>query len=404
MIMKLRPLFSIVFFLSFSFYSFAVHAEGQSLSSLSYKVISAAQESLSNGQPKDAIKKIRPLLSKIKDKPYDQAVAFQTLGFAFYEAKDSKNAKAAFAKAIGLNVLPNDVQQKLLFNLTKIYSLDNDDKQAKTYLEKWLNTKPKMDADGSLLAAMVYYNLQQYQSMIPHLKSAIKLKKNAPINWYELLGSAYIQIKQYKNAASVYEALVRKKSTDKQLWLQLATIYQLANNSKKSLAISELAYKKGLFQEKEILNLANNYNYHSMPFKAGSLLEKELSNGSIKRTKKTMELLANSWILAQEHNKAINTLVTISKNNPSSDIKFRLGQLYYETEQWKQAIDALKTVVEDKNYKFRSKALLFLGIAAYENNDMTLSERSFTRALSYKQTRSSAEQWLRQLKTKQANS
>ncbi len=402
--MKIRLLLSASILLTLTAFSSVSLAKEQALSSLSYKVISAAQESLSAGQPKEAIKKIRPLLSKIKDKPYDQAIAFQTLGFAFYEANDSKNAKAAFAKAISLNVLPKDVQQKLLFNLTKIYSLDNDDKQAKIYLEKWLNTKPKMDTDGYILAAMVYYNLQQYQSMIPHLKSAIKLKKNAPTNWYELLGSAYIQIKQYKNAASVYESLVRKKPTEKQLWLQLATIYQLANNSKKSLAISELAYKKGLFNEKEILNLANSYNYHNMPFKAGTLLEQELSNGSIKRTKKTLELLANSWILAQEQTKAIKTLTTISKNSPSSDISFRLGQLYYETEKWDKAIAAFKTVVEDKDYKLRSKALIFLGIAAYEQNELALSEKSFTRALSYKQTRNHAEQWLRQLKSKQANS
>ena len=379
-------------------------AADQALSSLSYKVLSAAQEQLDNGQHVEAIKTIRPLLKKIQDKPYDQAVAYQTLGFAFYAANDSKNAKAAFIKAASLNSLPADIQQKLLFNVTKILTLDEDYKTANTYLKKWMDTKPKMDSDGHILAAMIYYNLEQYKAMVPHLKSAISLNKNAPLNWRELLASAYIQLKQYKNAAAVYEQLVRIKPNQKQLWIQLATIYQLANNSKKALAVTELAYKNNLLDENEIFDLANNYLYHNMPYKAGNLLSSNLANNNIKANRSNLELLANSWILAQETDKAISALKTLSEVSNDTEISFRLGQMYYENNQWQEAVNTLKPVVKDKNFESRSKALLILGISAYEINDIALSENAFSKAMAYKETKDNARQWLRQIENKKPNS
>ena len=375
--------------------------EKKALSASSYKVISRAQDLLQKKEAKQAIQKIRSLLPKIKNNPYDLAVAYQTLGYAFYEAKDRKNARVAFIKAVESKQLPAEINQQLEFNILQMYAFDEDYQKAATYLEQWLAKKPTLNKDANILAATIYYNLKRYKKMIPFVQRAIKLSPSFDKSLYQLLAAAYIETKNYKKAADVYEIFIQREPNNQEHWQQLVSIYQLSKQYKKALSVGELAYKKGVMKsEKQILNLANNYLYNKIPLKAAELMQKEIANGKISRNKTNIELLANSWILAQEEEKAISVLNSYLANNNNSDMLFRLGQLYYEVSDWPNTIKTLNTFKETaKKHPSMSKALMLLGIAAYENKDLKLSENAFKQALRYQDSRNDAEVWLKQLRT-----
>ena len=405
--MKFQSYPSLFLILTLSLLSAFIYAEEKkTLSAGGYKVIGAAQEYLQQNKVKEAIQILRSALPKLKNKPYDTAVALQTLGYAFYELEDRKNARVAFIKAVELNTLPIEINQQLEYNILQIYTFDEDYKQAEAYLEKWLAKKPELSKDSNMLAATIYYNLNKYNKMIPFVQNAIKQSKSFDKTLYQLLAAAYIETKAYSKAAAVYEKIVARLPDEKQHWLQLVSIYHSANQYNKALSVSELAYKKGVFKdEAQIRNLSNFYLYNNIPLKAAELLEKEMKLGNISRTQENIELLANSWILAQEEKKAIDVLDEFLSQNSNADLQFRLGQLYYEVNDWKNAITTLQSFKEvNTGHKDFPKALMLLGISAYEMDDFRLSKNAFSLAVRHKESRSDAQKWLKQLETVKADS
>ncbi len=399
--MKITFIISVLF-VSHSLFSIEINAAGQeqTLSESSYQIINESQQLMTNDQPRDAIKILKILLKQIQDKPYDLAVTYQMLGHAYYQTNDTKNARQAFINAAEINKLPKNIQHELELNIARLLAFDESYKEALKYLEKWLEYEPDPNADAHLLAATIFYHLNDYNKMIPHLNNAISKTNKVPMNWYELLASAYIQTKQYSNAANIFEKLVRLEPTKKQNWMQLMAAYQLAKQDKRSLAINELAYKKGFLDKQQIISLANTYLYLDIPIKAAMLLEKEIQKGKLTTSKSNLELLANSWMLAHEKTKAISALEKITETDRDPELFFRLGQLYYESSQWEKAIEHLSQVISHDNKEQTAQALLLTGIAFYELNDQELSRDSFTKALSYKKTREHARWWLQQLKDK----
>ena len=368
------------------------------LTEQSYKVISKAQELMQEGKNKEAIVQLQRLIEAIKNKPYDSAIAWQTIAYAWYNLDKTEQAANAFIRAIETNALPDAVAHESTFNLAQILLYNENYKQAEKYWLKWSSNESNISSDAHLLAASIYQNLNQYKKMASHMSAAINLSVNPPANWYQLLASAYVELKDYTKAANTLEKVIKRKPDVKDSWLQLAAIYQLARQNQKALATTELAHKKGYLSAQQIIDLANNYLYLDMPYKAARLIEAEIDLSNIKADHETLNILATSWMLANEYQKAVavfEKMLTI-KQDPATE--FQLGSLHYRLENWQKCIDVLTAYVTRDKQEHTGEAYLYMGISAYELKQTSHSLKSFHKASAYNKTREQARWWLDHLK------
>ena len=365
-----------------------------------HAVLAKAHEDIGNGKNTEALKKLNKLVSSDKLKDYDAAVTYQTMGYAENGLGNFTNSANYFIKSLSFNALPNDVAHELHFSTAQLLIHIEKTKEGLKYLSKWFANEPSPKADAHILAATAYYHIENHKQLIIHVKKALSLSKKQPLNWYELLLAGYYATKDYKSAAPVLESIINKYPDKTNYWLQLAGIYQQLGKEKKSLALYELAYAKELLKKEQILQLVKNYLYLEMPYKAAKILEKEMAIGDIEPNKEMLRLLVDSWLLAQEYEKAESVFKEIIKKFNDDKSRLRLGQLYIEEENWNAVIETLDIKLTSNDEVLLSKINLLLGIAQYHAKDLTKATRAFTQALSDKSTEDQAKWWLEHLKKK----
>ncbi len=359
-------------------------------------------EQIDEGQNGKALKRLNKLISSNNLKAYDSAVIYQTMGFAKSNIGEFSDAAKYFIKALSLDALPAEVTHGLNYSTAQLLIHIDKPKEGLKYLSKWFANEPKTTGDAHILAATAYYYLKDYKQLIIHAEKAITLSSKPPLNWYELLLAGYYEIKEYKKSVTLLKTIINKYPKKTNYWLQLAEIYQRMGQDKKALAIYELAYAKGLLKKDDINRLISSYLYLEMPYKAAIILEKEMAIGDISPDIKMLTLLADSWLLAQENQKAESVFKEIINKFNDDYSRLRLGQLYIEAEEWQKVIEVLDVELQSEDKVLLSKVNLLLGIAQYHSKSLDKAARAFTHALSDKSTAEQASWWLDHLKHKTA--
>ncbi len=139
-----------------------------------------------------------------------------------------------------------------------------------------------------------------------------------------------------------------------------------------------------------------------MPYKAGQILEKEIQSNRIPVTRENLELLSNSWLLAQEWKKGATALSSAAKMTGDSALYLYLGQIYADIENWNDASKALSIALKDNKLKDKANAYLLYGIVNYHNKNEERSLKALTKAANYILTRDQAMWWLDYIRRNQA--
>lgn len=369
------------------------------LSRDTHAVLTEAQSLIGDRQAGAAIDKIKALLPAIQDKAYDTAVSYQVLGYAYSAAEDYAGAAQAFQRALQSNVLPAAAVHDLNYNLAQILIHEGKYREGLDYLETWLKSEPAPSRNARALAAAAYYHAGDCRSAIPHADSLVRESGDAGGQWLQLLVSCHIELKDYAATARVLEQLVRRFPDKNDYWLQLAAAYQQARRDDKALVVLELVHERGLLDETGIENLARLYLMQQLPRRAALLLEQELSAGHLPPSRDRLNLLADSWLLAQEKPKAAEALQKLITLDADAETYFRLGQIYFDMAQWPKAVDALQQATRATGLKQSAAAYLLLGIAAVHVRDHALAEHALNLALKDKNSREQAQWWLDKLRS-----
>jgi predicted Zn-dependent protease len=331
----------------------------------------------------------------------------QTLGYAYNAQENYKRSIESFLKAVKSDALPDKMTHELTYIIAQLYIHSEKYTEGLSYLNKWFEKESNPSSEAHLLAASAYYQINQFKKLIPHAKSAIE-KSDAPQqSWYELLSAGYYETRMYRDAALLLETMINKYPDNDSYWLQLVAVYQQNKQEKKALAISELAYEKGILKGDDIIQLAQTYLYLQLPLEAAAILDSEINNGTIDYSKANIELLSNSWLLAHDEEKAVFILEQyVSKINDIS-LRYKLAYIYVELENWDKAKNTLEAVVTDKNIttqpEIEATAWLLLGISSYHKRDTVRSKQALNKALAFKQTRDHARWWLNQIEEEMPN-
>ncbi len=382
-----------------------VHAKEEDkqylLSKKTYDLLNVTRVAMEESNYHAVIQKLTVYLDKENIKSYDKAVINQTLGYAYNAQENYKRSIESFIKAVRSDALPDKMTHELTYIIAQLYIHSEKYTEGLSYLDKWFEKESNPSSEAHLLTASAYYQINQFKKLIPHAKSAIE-KSDAPQqSWYELLIAGYYETRMYRDAALLLETMINKYPDNDNYWLQLVAVYQQNKQEKKALAISELAYEKGILKGDDIIQLAQTYLYLQLPLEAAAVLDSEINNGTIDYSKANIELLSNSWLLAHDKEKAAFILEQYVLKFNDISLNYKLAHIYVELENWDKAKNTLEAVVTDKNIttqpEIEATAWLLLGISSYHKKDTVRSKQALNKALAFKQTRDQAKWWLNQI-------
>lgn len=373
----------------------AAETKQPTISPTLYQQIQSTERLIAEKAYGKAEQQLSAMLGDVKAGSLDQAVVMRSLASIYAVREQYAKAAEWLAKAVAINALPDKQQQAALLNLGQLYLASDQYAKAVETLNPWLAKNPVPDAQTHVMLANAYTQLKQYRNALPHITKAIQTTAKPEDSWYQLQLALYYELKDYQAAVPLLRKLMTDNPTQKEYWTQLISVHQQLNQFTQAATIKYLAYKKGLLNsEKDILDLVNLYIYADLPYKAAVLLQSELSAKNIPNTVKNWELLANAWKQARELNKAVQALETASKLSDQGSLYQQLGQIFYEQENWKAAIDALNKALAKGGLKQPGQAYMILGLSYYENHNTEMARQAFAKAKSFPDNRKTAEQWL----------
>jgi tetratricopeptide (TPR) repeat protein len=213
-------------------------------------------------------------------------------------------------------------------------------------------------------------------------------------NWLLLLRVIYFEQKDYESMIGVVKELIAYYPKDTYV-LTLAGIYSELGDTKKQLALTEVLYEKGyLNTSSHVINLANLYLLHGVPYKAATLLEKEMGAEIIEPNERNLRLLSQAWYQAREDQKAIPPLERAADISKDGELYVRLAQAHINLENWSDAADAVREALRLGSLKRGDQANIMLGMALFNQKRLEQARRAFQAAQRDDRSRRAAEQWI----------
>ncbi|MCA8901432.1 MAG: hypothetical protein KDA53_09295 [Hyphomonas sp.] len=279
-------------------------------------------------------------------------------------------------------VAPGDVAQTY-YNIAQIYLQEEDINKSLEYMTKWQQAGGKPDRTQKWQLAVLYQRVDKFREAIKWGEEvkAMDGSANYKQEVYDLLIYLYNQVDDKAKLASILEEVLVKNPTERKYWDAIAGNYFASNEERKAFEVQKAMYLSGMLtKEDEIMRVVNFYNRFNAPYHAARILEKEMNAGRINRNLSHLELLANLYQVAREHEKAIPVIRAAADAGGGGAMYERLGRSYADLQKWKEAEDALTTALNKGGVKDAGNAWVQIGQSRYERNDRAGAREAFSKA------------------------
>ena len=366
-------------------------------------------------------------LLNIRDelKSYDRSVMWNYWGYIYFSDEDYDQAMYAYEQLLKEPEATIPLRTSSLLTLAQLNLVkENWDKGIRLILQ-WMEEVETVTAQSYYLLASAYFQKEDYVRARSSMEEAIRLAEvegyRPREKWYVLLVACFNELKDRKiiseaysleQQLGIYEILVNYYPK-KLYFLQLGGTYQQMDREEDYMITLKAAFDKDLLdKEGEYLALAQLLLISKNPYWAAQVLvagqnkktiivnketNKEELVPVIKDTEKNLKLLADSWRMAQEIDKAIPVLEKAAKMSKDGDTYILLGNLYLFEDRIEESIRAIEAGLKKPKVKSRSQAQLVLGQAHFEIENFEEAKKQFRAAARDKDKRikKTANSWIK---------
>ena len=374
-----------------------------------YDMLNKANEALQAEPPNYGVaeKELNAILALPKTNSHELALVHQSFGYLYSAREQYGRSIKSFEKALELEGLPDSAQLNTQFNLGQLYMLQENYDKGISILTNWFEKAQNPPASAYMLMANAYAqkasNMSDssrekaaYQSAWKWAKQGLdKMEPSKPHEAWMRLGSQLnLALENYKTAAYWLEQLTRRWPKETYL-KQLTAVYGQLEQPRRALVAMEMANMEGYLDDsKEFERLGQLYLFNEVPYSAAVLLEEKIAAGVVEKTTKNYELLANSWTMAREYDKALGPLERAASSSGDGKLYVRLGQLHIDGERWKEAEAAIRKGINKGGVDSVGEAYLLLGISQFQGNNLSAARASFDRASRDSKVAKSSRAWI----------
>jgi len=329
---------------------------------------------------------------------YERAQIYNINAYSYYLQERYADAIKAYDQVLAQPELPEALLLSTLKTKAQLHFTQEDYESALKVVRQLLAAIPEPSADVLMIEGQALFQLTRYDEALVPIKTAIEMYRDQGQtpreNWLLLLRVIYFEQKEYELMIGVVKELIAYYPKDTYI-LTLAGIYSELGDTKKQLALTEVLYEKGMLNTaSHITNLANLYLLHGLPYKAASVLDKEMKANIVESNERNLRLLSQAWYQAREDEKAIPPLERAAKLTGDGELYIRLAQAHLNLENWSEASSAVEKAQKAGGLKRNDTANIMLGMALFNQKRLEQARRAFERAASDSRSKRAASQWI----------
>lgn len=344
----------------------------------------------------------RARMKKLRDSgdlsDYEAAQTWNLTAYAYYLEEKYSRAIKSYQNILDQGELPEGLVQSTLKTLSQLYFTIENYAKALTTVKRLMAVVAEPSADIYMLKGQAHFQLEQYREALTPIKTAINKYRDQGRkpreNWLLLLRVCYYELNDFKNMIAILKQLIGLYPKQRYI-LTLAGVYSELGDTKKQLALTEALYEAGLVTGKRhIVNLANLYLVHEVPYKAAKILQREVDSGRVDSTERNLRLLSQAWYQAREDDKAIPPLARAAAMSNKGELFVRLAQSYVNLDRWPEAAAAVRKGLAKGGVKRSDTANITLGMALFNQRQLAAARDAFKLASSDKRSAEAARQWI----------
>ena len=263
---------------------------------------------------------------------YEEGAVLKLSAYINIERGDRQGAVRDLMSALEKGYIPPKDAAQTYYNIAQIHLQDENVEKALEFMKKWQQAGGQPDRQQKWQLAVLYQRVDDFKTSI---KWAEEVKRDDGSNYkqevYDLLIYLYNSIDDKAKLASILEEVLVRNPTERKYWDAIAGNYFAANEERKAFEVQKAMYLAGLLtKEEELMRVVNFYNRFNAPYHAAQILEKEMNAGRVSKSLKNLELLANLYQVAREHEKAIPVIQEAARAGGGGPMLERLGRSYAE--------------------------------------------------------------------------
>lgn len=270
-----------------------------------------------------------------------------SLGQIAVHQDNYETALEHFTQAYELTEAGSEQAISILYNVGQLQCYAEQWKACRESLEIWLAEQEEdVSADIYLMIAQAYAMTEDWRKAIPHLRSALALKKPAPASWHQLEVSAWMALENWPEAISAQQRLLAAYPANEVHWSRLADMQQQQGHIDAALSTRRLARKNGhLVSAEDDKRLTWLLLEQKLPFYAGTVLEESIKEERLPEDVKHLRWLFQCWKQARETDKAVAVLRRLQQLDKTGNWSGYQSELLMQAGRWEEAevsLDALK--------------------------------------------------------------
>lgn len=329
---------------------------------------------------------------------YERAVAHQNSAFALMEQERDSEAAERLEKAIAEDALSNDTHYQLMAQLAQIKMQEEDLQGSLTWIDRLITETRSERDDYAMLKANILFQLDRFPESVDVIKQVMARSKDPQPSWSQLLMAAYFEMEQPLEAAKIAEAQLELDPRNKQILMNLASIYIEADRYDAAAGALDRARSQGLLTEdRDYRQLYRLYlNIDGQEAAAVEVINEGLANKILEPNLEVYNILGQAYYFSDRINEAIAAWTQADSFAPDGEVALNLARTYYNEERYAEAKAAARRAI-DKGVKRPGDAWVIIGNSEYFGMDNRAGGiAAYREAAKYPETKAQAETWLRQ--------
>ena len=383
------------------------------------KVYEALEEVDDKGEPAPDMDTVIEILTELRNnqadlKSYDRSVMWNSWGYVYFQDGEYDKAMRAYENVINEPEVTLPIRNAALFTLAQLNLVKENYTKGIELILQWMDQVETVTAQSWSLLGQAYFQQGNFRKAMSSMKTAISMSEEEGYkpkeNWYVLLAACINELKKEigtKKALlqqlDIYEILVNLYPK-KLYFIQLGGTYGQLGREKDYMITLKAAHAKDfLDKESEYLALAQLLLLNQNPYWAAKVLESgqkkivtytetvkdkitgketkiEKTGPVVRDNEKNLKLLADSWRMAQEIDKAIPVLEKAAKLSKDGKSFVLLGNLYLAEDKLDKAVDSIKKGLKKGKIDKISQVHLTLGQAYFELQKFDDAKKEFRTA------------------------
>ena len=400
------------------------------------KVYEALEEVDDNGEPSPDMETVIEILTVLRNdeanlKSYDRSVVWNSWGYVYFTEGKYDLAMSAYQKVIDEEEVTLPIRNAAIFTLAQLYLVKENYKKGIELILLWMDEVEEVTAQSWSLLGQAYFQEGNYKKSMSSMKKAISMSEEEGYkpkeNWYVIVAACIGERKKeigekesLLQQLEIYEILVNLYPK-KLYFIQLGGTYGQLGREKDYMITLKAAHAKDfLDKESEYLALAQLLLLNQNPYWAAKVLvsgQKKITTTTetivdkitgeeskidktgpvVKDNEKNLKLLADSWRMAQEIDKAIPVLERAAKLSKDGKSYVLLGNLYLAEDKLEKAVESIKKGLKKGKIDKISQVHLTLGQAYFELQKFDEAKKEFRTAArdKDKKVKTTANNWIK---------